>query len=185
MTASAISVLKSSHCWPCHAFGMCGRLVRAVRPLAASAPLASLRAWEGCARSGASSPLSASSFGASRCRSFSKASQAQGSLPLGRRSSSHSGQELLSQSSRLRARQGTVGRASTSCFAARAGEVRLLAGGTTQRKMQGLAGRVPLGARPNPSFNLRPATAGAVSRDGARVSIVAVPAYSTCLRGRG
>ena len=40
-------------------------------------------------------------------------------------------------------------------------------------------------ARPNNSFNPRPATAGAVSRAGASGDIVAVPAYSTCLRGRG
>ena len=40
-------------------------------------------------------------------------------------------------------------------------------------------------ARPNHSFNPRPATAGAVSRAGASSTIVAVPAYSTCLRGRG
>ena len=38
---------------------------------------------------------------------------------------------------------------------------------------------------PNPSFNPRPATAGAVSRAGASSTIVAVPAYSTCLHGRG
>jgi len=38
---------------------------------------------------------------------------------------------------------------------------------------------------PNHSLNPRPATAGAVSRAGATSKIVAVPAYSTCLRGRG
>lgn len=164
MAASAINVLKSSCFWPCHAFGMCGRLVWAVRPLAASAPLAGLRAWEGRAGSSASSPLSVSSFGASRCRSFSKASPVQGSLPPGRRSSSHSGQEFPSQSSRLRARQGTVGRASTSCFAARAAEVRLLASSATQRTMHRHAGRVPLGARPNPSIErTSPGKPGAAS----------------------
>jgi hypothetical protein len=47
-------------------------------------------------------------------------------------------------------------------------------------KLQGVAA-VP----PNPSLNPRPAPAGAVSRAGATVSIVAVPAYSTCLHGRG
>ena len=39
--------------------------------------------------------------------------------------------------------------------------------------------------RPNNSFNPRPATAGAVSRAGANGTIVVVPAYSTCLHGRG
>ena len=38
---------------------------------------------------------------------------------------------------------------------------------------------------PNHSFNPRPATAGVVSRAGASSTIVAVPAYATCLRGRG
>jgi hypothetical protein len=168
MTASATCVLKSSHCRPCHAFGMCGRLVWAVRPLAASAPLASLRAVAGRAGSSTSAPFNVSSFGYKLYCSFSKASQVQGSLPLGRRSSNHSGQELLSQSSRLRARQSTVGRASTSCFAARAGEVRLLASGATQRTMPLHAGRVPLGARPNPSIELtcpgRPGHAAHVKR---------------------
>jgi hypothetical protein len=164
MAASATRVLKSGHHWPCHAFGMCGRLVRAVRPLAASASLASLHALEGCAGSGASSPLRVSSFGHNRCRSFSKASLGQGSLPLGRRKPSHSGQKPLSQSSRLRARQCTAGRASTSCFAARAGEVRLLAGGATQRTMRRHAGPVPLGARPNPSIErTRPGKPGRAS----------------------
>ena len=39
--------------------------------------------------------------------------------------------------------------------------------------------------KPNHSLNPRPATAGAVSRADAKGTIVAVPAYGTCLRGRG
>ena len=38
---------------------------------------------------------------------------------------------------------------------------------------------------PNHSFNPRPATAGSVSRACASRTIVAVPAYAACLRGRG
>jgi len=39
--------------------------------------------------------------------------------------------------------------------------------------------------RPNNSLNPRPATAATVSRAGATGTIVAVPAYGACLRGRG
>jgi hypothetical protein len=68
--------------------------------------------------------------------------------------------------SRSRARQGPSGRASTSCFAARAGEARLLAGNATQRRMQFRA--VPC-APPNPSIErtlsgLRPPSASHVKR---------------------
>lgn len=153
MVASAINVLKSKRCRPCHAFGTFGRPTRAVRPLAASAPLASLRALEGHAGSSASSPRSVSSFGHNCCPSFQRPRRL--AAPE-RRNSSCWGfllcQELQSQSSRLRARQGTEGRASTSCFAARAGEVRLLACSATQRTMRRQVGRVPFGARPNPSI---------------------------------
>ena len=40
-------------------------------------------------------------------------------------------------------------------------------------------------AGPHNSLNPRLATAGTVSRAGATTTIVAVPAYSTCLRSRG
>jgi len=55
------------------------------------------------------------------------------------------------QALRRSAKPNTRGRAGTSCCAARAGGVRLLVGGATQRTM--LAGRVPQSALPNPSIN--------------------------------
>jgi hypothetical protein len=51
---------------------------------------------------------------------------------------------------RRSAKPNTRGRAGTSCCAARAGGVRLLAGGATQRTIR--AGRVPQNALPNPSI---------------------------------
>lgn len=103
---------------------------------------------------------------------ISKASQAAGSLPpFGRRMPSQPTFRLLShqsqeQSSRLRARQSPEGRASTSCFAARAGEVRLLVTDITQRKTQFWAVQ---SAPPNPSIErtsngLRPSAASPVKR---------------------
>ena len=168
MAAPATNVLKSRR--SCRLW----RLVRAVRPLAANAPLVVSEALEGCAGSGASSPFWASHFGKGLSTSFSKASQVQGSLSLssgqGRASScgslvhgSLSFRQFALQSSRLRARQGTEGRASTRCCAARAGEVGLLACHTTQRKMQRLAGRA-IGVRPNPSIErTSPGKPGAAS----------------------
>ena len=55
-------------------------------------------------------------------------------------------------------------------------------------RVQSFAGVGHLGAGavwPNNSLNPRLATAGTVSRAGASTTIVAVPAYSTCLRSRG
>ena len=175
MASSAKSVLKSELCFRLFAFGSCGRPLWAVRPLAASAPLAAFEALEGRGGSSASSPLSASSrFDKYLSTSFSKASQIPGSLSAsfgqGRACSSGSQvqsslsfRQLALRSSRLRARQGTEGRASTRCCAARAGEVRLLASGTTQRKMQHLAGRA-ICVRPNPSIErTRPGKPGRAS----------------------
>lgn len=178
MTSSAVSVLKSKRRFRPYAFGSCGRLLRAVRPLAASAPLATFETLKVCAGSSASSPRSASRFGKGVSTSFSKASQVQGSLSVssghGRASSGFAlaqGSLPLKQfvaSSRSHARKGSKGPASTRCCAARAGEVRLLACDSTQRKMQGLAGRA-ICVRPNPSIErtlsgLRPPSASHVKR---------------------
>src|SRR5688572_24485645 len=58
---------------------------------------------------------------------------------------------------------GQTGRASTRCFAARAGEVRLLANCVTQRKMQAAQARAS-GVRPNPSIErTSPGKPGAAS----------------------
>jgi len=57
---------------------------------------------------------------------------------------------LQIQALRSSAKPNARGRAGTSCCAARAGGLRLLAGGTTQRTMR--AGRVPQSALPNPSI---------------------------------
>ena len=66
------------------------------------------------------------------------------------------------QALRRSAKPNTRGRAGTSCCAARAGGVRLLAGGATQRTMR--AGRVPLSALPNPSIErTRPGKPGQAS----------------------
>ena len=67
------------------------------------------------------------------------------------------------QALRRSAKPNTRGRAGTSCFAARAGGVRLLAGGATQRTMR--AGRVPQSAMPNPS----------IERDVQELSLLAAP----------
>jgi hypothetical protein len=70
----------------------------------------------------------------------------------------------VTRTSRSRARLGPTGCASTSCFAARAGEFGLLAGDTTQRKMQPHAGHVPFSVRPNPSIErTRPGKPGRAS----------------------
>ena len=66
------------------------------------------------------------------------------------------------QALRGSAKPNTRGRAGTSCCAARAGGVRLLAGGATQRTMR--AGRVPQSALPNPSIErTRPGKPGQAS----------------------
>jgi hypothetical protein len=66
------------------------------------------------------------------------------------------------QALRRSEKPNTRGRAGTSCCAARAGGVRLLAGGATQRTM--LAGRVPQSALPNPSIErTRPGKPGRAS----------------------
>ena len=57
---------------------------------------------------------------------------------------------LQMQAQRGSAKPNARGRAGTSCFAARAGGVRLLAGRTTQRTVR--AGCVPQWALPNPSI---------------------------------
>jgi len=63
---------------------------------------------------------------------------------------------------RRSAKPNARGRAGTSCWAARAGGVRLLAGGATQRTMR--AGRVPQSALPNPSIErTSPGKPGAAS----------------------
>jgi hypothetical protein len=102
MSAFAKNVLKSEGRSPLYAFGTCGRLVWAVRPLAASAPLADLGANEmqgraksgNCAsfRAGRLTGLYSSSLvfcrplplGAYPGRRFSGCSQVQRSLPFGR-----------------------------------------------------------------------------------------------------
>ncbi len=79
MTAFSKNVLKSDGRSPLYAFGTCGRLVWAVRPLAASVRLAVLEATEiqGRARSGAS-------FTAGRLNClYSRSLVLPGSLPLG------------------------------------------------------------------------------------------------------
>jgi hypothetical protein len=167
MGSLGTSVLNSASCWPCHAFGTCGRPVWAVRPLAAGAPPACPEAWEGRAGSSVSSAFTSFRSVAAFVCSPSKASQGRGSLPLERnqlltcpaRARSHA--VVTASASRYRARQSKAGRASTSCFAARAGEVRLLASGATQRKMQFRA--VPC-APPNPSIErTRPGKPGRAS----------------------
>ena len=66
------------------------------------------------------------------------------------------------QALRRSAKPNTRGRAGTSCCAARAGGVRLLVGGVTQRTMR--AGRVPQSALPNPSIErTSPGKPGAAS----------------------
>jgi hypothetical protein len=66
------------------------------------------------------------------------------------------------QALRGSAKPNTRGRAGTSCCAARAGGVRLLAGSATQRTMR--AGRVPQSALPNPSIErTRPGKPGRAS----------------------
>ena len=126
-------------------------LARAVRPLAASAPLLVREALVGLASSHAVPPVSepcfckASSapvFGACLLCSFWPA-KGREFKPF---SSVH--RSCLS-ASRWSARQGCSGRAAT-CFA-RGGGFGLFAGGTTQRTMH--AGSVPLGALPNHSIN--------------------------------
>ena len=67
------------------------------------------------------------------------------------------------QALRRSAKPNARGRAGTSCCAARAGGVRLLAGGATQRTMR--AGRVPQDAMPNPS----------IERDVQELSLLAAP----------
>lgn len=174
MGCSATRVLKAKARWSSFAGGCVAQAAWAVRPLAASAPLAAFEALEGCAGSRASSSLRASRLGAGVLTSFSKASQGhsllsagfgrgrvrssgslvQGSLPF---------KQSIPASSRLRARQGTEGRASTRCCAARAGGVRLLASGATQRKMQAVSGRASR-VRPNPSMErTRPGKPGRAS----------------------
>jgi hypothetical protein len=70
------------------------------------------------------------------------------------------------QALRRGAKPNTRGRAGTRCCAARAGGVRLLASGTTQRTMH--AGCVPQCALPNPSINRtspgKPGAAGYLKR---------------------
>ena len=69
---------------------------------------------------------------------------------------------LQMQALRTSAKPNARGRAGTSCSAARAGGVRLLASGTTQRTMR--AGRVPQSALPNPSIErTSPGKPGAAS----------------------
>ncbi len=66
------------------------------------------------------------------------------------------------QALRRSAKPNTRSRAGTSCCAARAGGVRLLAGGVTQRTMR--AGSVPQSALPNPSIErTSPGKPGAAS----------------------
>jgi len=69
---------------------------------------------------------------------------------------------LQTQALRRSAKPNTRGRAGTSCFAARAGDFGLLAGGATQRTMH--AGCVPQSALPNPSIErTSPGKPGAAS----------------------
>jgi hypothetical protein len=150
MGAFVMSVLNPAIRSPLFAFGTCGVLAWAVRPLAASAPLADFEATDGCARSGRSSSLQSVRLNAV----YSTPLVFAGSLPLGRKPG-------VAQALRMRARQRPQGRANTRCFAARAGELRLFACGASQRKMQCRA--MPC-APPNPSIErTRPGKPGRAS----------------------
>lgn len=148
MASSFTHVLKSKRCLCRFARGRWATAARAVRPLAASAPAAVLEAWQGSSASSVSSPFSTGSHCAGP-------SGRQRSLPIGRNSlqvcpaRSEGRAAVQALASRSSARQSQEGRASTRCFAARAGGLRLLASGVTHRKMQIRA--VPC-APPNPSI---------------------------------
>jgi len=126
-------------------------LPRAVRPLAASAPLLVREAWAGRAGSRSEASVSKHCF----CKAVSAPVSCAGLVcnfwpSKGRGFNAHfSVQPSFSSASRLSARQGCSGRAATS-FTRGAG-FGLLAGGVTQRTMH--AGTVLLGALPNPSIN--------------------------------
>jgi hypothetical protein len=158
MNSLASHCLESNRRMCSFARGTWANLPRAVRPLAASAPAADLEALRGSASAGVSSVLSKKEVAQSsgiQSLCFSQALE-EGSTQQGQaiqiRVPAVFRQAMpsqRSQASRMRARQIAVGRAGTSRFAARAGGVRLLASGATQRKLQG---RVAPCVRPNPSI---------------------------------
>jgi len=130
----------------CFAEGIKAVLPRAVRPLAASAPLLVREAWAGRAGSHLEASVSRHCF----CKAVSVPVSFAGLLcrfwpAKGWRFNTHS--SVQPSFSRRSARQGCSGRAATSF--ARGGGFGLLAGGVTQRTMH--AGSVLLGALPNPS----------------------------------
>jgi len=147
--ASHREVAKRREC--CFARGTWAVLPRAVRPLAASAPLLVREALAGRASSRAIPPVNKLCF----CKA-SSASISGAGLPCrfwpAKGSEFHRRSSVCpsySSASRRSARQGCSGRAATSF--ARGGGFGLFAGGGTQRTM--LAGSVPLGALPNHSIN--------------------------------
>jgi len=156
MSSPAGHCLESNRRMCSFASGTWANLPRAVRPLAASAPTAAFEALEGSGLSSVCAPLGKMTSGQG---SGSQGSSSQGSLASGRirvrlASRGHEtcarvGRSLPTVASRRSARQSRVGRAGTSCFAARAGGFGLLVSGATQRKMQG---RVVPRVRPNPSI---------------------------------
>jgi len=126
-------------------------LARAVRPLAAGAPLLVREALAGVASSHAMPPVGKPCF----CKASSATVLGAGLLcscwPAKSREFNpfSSVRRSCSPASRWSARQGGSGRAATS--SARGGGFGLFAGGATQRTMR--AGSVLLGALPNHSIN--------------------------------
>ena len=126
MTALAKNVLKLKRRSPLYAFGTCGRLVWAVRPLAASARLADLRVNQGHARSGGYASFKAGrliglysgSFvfagslpqGSDPGRCCSGGSQGQRSLPFGRNT-----RAFASSAARIRTQAEAVHTAPPNC----------------------------------------------------------------------
>jgi len=135
----------------CFAGGIKAVLPRAVRPLAASAPLLVREAWA----SRAGSRIEASVSKHCLCKAVSVPVSCAGLVcnlwpAKGRRFNTHSSvQPSFLSASRRSARPGCSGRAATSF--ARGGGFGLLAGCATQRTVR--AGSVLLGALPNPSIN--------------------------------
>ena len=150
----------------CFAEGIKAVLPRAVRPLAASAPLLVREAWA----SRAGSRIEASVSKHCLCTAVSVPVPCAGLVcsfwpAKGRRFNARSSvQPSFLSASRRSARQGCSGRAATSF--ARGGGFGLLAGGVTQRTMH--AGSVPPGALPNHSINRtcpgKPGPAGYLKR---------------------